>query len=113
MEKIITKLNTCFYVTGGKQRLVASKKSKTKLNGIIEIDGLEYKCVKANLSNLCKGCAFSDEIEGCVAHVLPCTAALRRDNQDCIFQLIESDSLEDKMFYSTLDFQELKSYRFK
>lgn len=113
MEKIKIKGDKSFYVTGGRERLVFNKKSKTKLNQLIEIDGVEYKCLKANLTNLCSGCYFSDETEGCIAPILPCTARLRKDNQDCIFQLVEYDSLEDKMFYSTLDFQELKSYRFK
>lgn len=113
MEKIEIIKDQSFYVIGSRKIPIIQRLSKTKLNQIIQIDGLEFKCIKADLNNLCKGCHFSDDIEGCTVDLLPCYSSSRKDNQDCVFQLAKKEELEEKNFYTTKDFMKLQTYRFK
>ena len=114
MERIVFLNNEAHYVDGSQYTHVLKKISTTPMYGIIEINGMHFKCMPANYSNMCLGCHFYDDDYGCVEHDLPCYSTLRLDFNNCIF--VKEQQLPSIPLKSSYTSEEIKDYlkiRFK
>jgi hypothetical protein len=114
MERIVFFNNEPHYVEDSKYIHTLRKKSTTPLYGIIEINGLHFKCYPAKCTNWCAGCHFYDEGVGCLETDLPCDSAMRFDFCNCIFvkHAVEND-IPFKDVYTHDEVKELLKIRFK
>lgn len=88
---------------------------KTPMFGVIKINGMSFKCMPADRNNLCGGCHFYDEQEGCLEIQLPCYSSMREDCCNCIFKKVDivKRELVDKNLYSSDELREYLNDRFK
>ena len=88
---------------------------KTPMFGVIKINGISFKCMPVNGSNLCEGCYFYDKEEGCLETALPCFSSMREDRCNCIFKKVDivKHELPDKNLYTSDELREYLKDRFK
>lgn len=110
MEEILMSFGTN-YVIDGELIPIQFRKSVTPLGSLIKINGQEYKCEKVEGPTLCSGCSFENTYGTCDEWFLPCSRNDREDGQNCIY--VKHIVLEEKKFYTSSDFKNLETYRFK